>query len=380
MIFSNMKDYLNESTSGFEVEEVIATNEGFTHEGGFEQVLLLAESEMHAIKMTGMNCESYSLVKAIQESASGMLTESSMEEAYMLQEKVLGGLFESLRQMLKRLAGRVKEIINSLKMQFDKTFNKTAYLTNAKEALKGVSDFNDVSIEGYTYTQNAVDPISYYNKMAGKARSEYEKVVGKIKDGITKVEEAKKSNEEAIKAYEEYKSEDFIDTMIKETGADDRADYAKHLYKELRNGKDSKDEITVTSTSESFKMIDGFKTAQATISGLANKVDTLYSAAKKAIDDAEKKHNKVHGEAKDGAKVGTELKLKMIQSWADRTSKANVFANEAIKAKLAAIREEKAQNVTLINKAMSGSKKARKEARLGESTDIVSQFMPEYLR
>lgn len=376
MIFSSIGNILNESQMS--IEEVVATNEGYTFEGGFERALILAEEENHAIKMAHVNCETFALYKAISESTDGVLSESSIEEAYVLQEKVLGSLFENLRQMLKKLAGRVKEIINSLKMHFDKTFNKSNYLTNAKDKLKQVSNFGGAKIEGFSYTQDAVDPVAIYNKMANKAKSEHEKILGMVKDA-NKVEDARKQNEGAIKAYEEFKSEEFLNKMAKEAGAEDRQAYSKHLYQELRNGKDVKEEMDITSTSEAFKMLDGFKTTQATLNGLAAKVDTLYSAAKKTIDEAEKKHTKVHQNSQDGARVAAELRLKVIQAWADRTSKANVMANEAIKAKLAALREEKSQNMALISKAMSGAKKSQKDAKLGEST-VIDSFMPAFLK
>lgn len=376
MLF-NLGNIINESTSN--VEELQPTNEGFTFEGGFENALMLAEQESHAIKMAGLNCDLYASAKLMEEAKNSTLSESAIEGAYLLQEKVLGSLFESLRNMLRKLATRVKEVIKTLGMHFDKIFNKKGYLTTAKDKLKTVTNFGEAKLDGYTYSQDAVDPVAIYNKMAAKAKAKHESILGMVKSA-DKVEEARTNNAEAIKAYEEFKSEDYLDTLAAEAGASDRADYTTHLFKELRSGKDSKDEITIDGTSKAFAMLDGFKTANTKLQALGSKVDTLYSAAKKSIDEAEKKHNKTTAEAKDGAKVVAELKLKVIQTWADRTAKASVMANEAIKAKLGALKEEQSQNYSLISKAMGGAKKADKEAKLDESADLLAQFMPGILR
>ena len=378
MLF-NLGNIINESQNNN--EEILPTNEGFTFEGGFENALMLAEESHHAIKMAGLNCDLYASASLMEAVKTNTLSESAIDSAYILQEKVLGSLFENLRNMLRKLAGRVKEVIKTLGMHFDKVFNKKGYLSSAKDKLKTVTNFGDAKIEGYTYTQGAIDPVNIYNKMAAKAKSEFDGIFNSVKDA-DKVEDARKENETAIKSYEEFKSEEFIDTLAKEAGADDRADYIAYLYKTLRDGKDSKEEIKIDGTSKAFGMLDGFKTAQATLNGLSSKVDTLYGAAKKTIDEAEKKHNKTSAEAKDGKKVVAELKLKLIQTWADRTAKASVMANEAIKAKLGALKEEQSQNYSLISKAMGGAKKADKDAKLDESGSdaLLRQFMPNILR
>lgn len=376
MLFNQFENILSESSFGGDVPLVEATNNGYNLED-MTCIILESTQDLHRVSMGGLTSEAYCAYKLVESSKLGTLNESTLHEAEMLQEKVNLSIFDNIKKIIKKVLAKIKEIINNLKMQFNKLFNQKAWLTEAKNRLKNVSDFNDAKIDGYNFTIDALDP----EKVFEKARAVVDKKANEILDAVVSdnvetVEDAKEKNKTALKAFEEFKDSMFEDEIAKAVDADSISELGAQFSKVCRDGKDSTDEITITGTSDAFKCLDKLASASSKLKSVEQRLNTVYSSTIKEINKKENEYKKLAEKAEKGERYVAEIKKQTYTKQAERIGTVFNIAIQASKAKLEALNAEAKQSKTLISKALAGSKAAKKKGVDLSESGLMSAFIP----
>lgn len=230
-----LENYLNENTNSFEHEDfnVEATQEGFDFENaGVQEVIGLTLRESNALNMAQLGSE----VLCIK-----LMNENASEEAEAIQENVITSFFGKVKEIIKKMWARMKEVMNTVVIYFTKMANDKAFINRIENALKSYSDFSGLEIEGYDFTLDAIDPEACYSKVISAINSKF----NGIKPTAGKDAEATKANiKPAQEALEKATDEDAKDDYLKAGFGCTKDDFNDEMFKVFRNGKDSKESIT----------------------------------------------------------------------------------------------------------------------------------------
>ena len=376
MLFNQFENILSESSFGGDASLVEATNNGYNLED-MTCIILESTQDLHKVSMGGLTSEAYCAYKLVESSKLGTLNESTLYEAEMLQEKVNLSIFDNIKKIIKKVLAKIKEIINNLKMQFIKLFNQKAWLSEAKNRLKNVSDFNDAKIDGYNFTIDALDPEKVFEKARAVVDKKAKEIIDAVvSDNIESVEDAKEKNKTALKSFEEFKDSMFEDEIAKAVDADSISELGAQFSKVCRDGKDSTDEITITGTSDAFKCLDKLASASSKLKSVEQRLNTVYSSTIKEINKKENEYKKLAEKAEKGDKYVAEIKKQTYTKQAERIGTVFNIAIQASKAKLEALNAEAKQSKTLISKALAGSKAAKKKGVDLSESGLMSAFIP----
>ena len=166
-----LEQFMNESfdpfNSGYNYD-VEPTNEGYDfNNGGFEIALQECDTESSKLNMADIVAEYQSC---------RLISEGSYGEAAMLQENVLKTFFEKLKEIVKAMWRKMKEIMQTVVLYFTKLTSDTKFITQMKKALNTYRDFSNLEVEGYKFTLDAIDPLASYNNMNKKLHSLFSEV------------------------------------------------------------------------------------------------------------------------------------------------------------------------------------------------------------
>ena len=363
-----LDQYLSESGLIGENYDVEPTNEGFDFDfGGIERINDLCESDSHALNMAVMLAD----VRTCQ-----LMNEGANLEASQLQENVFSSFWEKLKTIVKKMWARVKEVLNSVLLQFTKLANDKAFLTRAKKIMNDSKfDTSGLEVEGFIYTLDAFNPLDAYNKMIKAAGAKFNITcdAGSDKeDAAKKADDAKKKLDDAI-------SDSAIDDYVKAGYGCVVSDLDDTLFKALRNGKDTSEQISFNK-SDCVKAIEGYKSRVNSVNSLKTQMDSAYKNALKTITDLQKENDKqVENAETQGPRQ--QLLRGVYTKHGDMLKTLLTHANKGCSAKLKAFKDERSQAKSMIMKAISKSNKNRKENATktwGDSTDLLGNLMDQF--
>ena len=314
-----IEKFLNENGLDPEVvPEIEPTNEGFDMEAlTITDAIGLMEADMHKLEMSRMALE----VNSVANLHRGKML---VEDAIQLQEASIKGAFDAIKGFLSKMWARIKEAWNTFLIKIMKLFKADGKLLQlASAALKNITHTENIEVDGYVYTLDAVVPMTVFTKMKTKieaATGDYDAICGK----------------EAIDAYCEAG-----------TGyAKDK--YVEELKKALRNGASEKVKIKFNQQTVE-ENIKGYKLALSKLKDLKKDIDKAGSDSIAAI-------NKLKKDAeKDEDKKTYEARAKAMKD-------ASTVAAKCVQLKIDAIKEQVGQSRSLLSKAVSGGRKADREA------------------
>lgn len=323
-----IEKFLNENGLNPEVvPEIEPTNEGFDMEAlTITDAIGLMEADMHKLEMSRMALE----VNSVANLHRGKML---VEDAIQLQEASIKGAFDAIKGFLSKMWARIKEAWNTFLIKIMKLFKADDKLIQlASAALKNINHTENIEVDGYVYTLDAVVPMNVFTKMKKKieaATGDYDAICG----------------EEAINAY-----------CTEGTGhAKDK--YVEELKKALRNGASEKVKIKFNQQTVE-ENIKGYKLALSKLKDLKKDIDKAGSESIDAI-------NKLKKDAeKDEDKKTYEARAKAMKD-------ASTVAAKCVQLKIDAIKEQVGQSRSLLSKAVSGGRKADREAAKGTSISTV---------
>src|SRR5574344_379450 len=288
-----LDQFLNESYGYSNIPDVEASNEGFDFEhGGFHEVIGLAESEMHKMRLAEMAVE----CKSVQ-----LLAENSMDAFNLLQENVVTSFFAKIKEIVVKLWQRMKEVINTVKMYFQKIVSDKAFLASAKKALEKHADWSGLEYEGFEFTLDAVDPKAIYNDCKDGINNAIETVgvhkeLDLLKKNTPTPEEKtkiKKLKEELDKATTDEAIKKIFST--KAMGGKSFSDAKNYFFKKFRNDKDSKNKVSFDKKS-ALEAIETLNSSINTAKGISADIDSTHKSTLDVIEEKRKEAEKFNNE------------------------------------------------------------------------------------
>ena len=330
-----LNDYLNES--GYSIIE--ATNEGYDFEfGGMEDVIDLAESDMTKLAFADIISQ-VQICNAINENT----------DIEPLQENAIKSFFEKVKSIIKKMAARVMEVLNSAKLHFQKIFMKNKFIENANKILK---DYNgSVEIEGYNYTVNYDSKKMYETYIS--------KVEKKINDAINAGDNAKTTLENNTNA-------EAVDTIVEESFGSKESEIKTYMFKTLRNGNDSTETIKVNCSS----VLNSLKSQQYMISNIdkiKTEISNMYKSAISTVDGLQKEAEKSNDNNKS-------FKIEAYKKQSTLLTKGLNIANMTVNARLVAIKDNVKQAKSAAMKLISQKKKEDRKENVNASTNIFDMM------
>ena len=367
-----LDNYLNTSSVDTSyVEDVEMTNEGYTINGGVESILLESELASHKMNMLQIGMESKGVMILHEASINGENQEESLRKVNMLMEKVGFGILGKIKDLVKRMWAKMKEIVNSLKMALAKAFSESKYVQMAAKALSDLSDFTDFEYEGYEYDLN-YDLKAKWKKAHDTAYTAYAGAINLIKQGNN----ANHSAEIVTKAKEDLAKLKDTDAMDKYCNAGygcKVSELEKTVFKALRGGTDIKKTIKTINKDAALKILNEFKSNQADINAIAKSIDDSHKEVIAIIDKAIAEYSKTVEDDSDGTKAAlNNLKVSFLNDEASTLKAILNMSNRVTGYKMGALKEEKVQAKAMVSKAISVGKKNKKKAMgtLNASTEF----------
>lgn len=367
-----LDNYLNNSNINTSyIEDVEMTNEGYTINGGVESVLLESEEASHKMNMLQIGMESKGVMILHEASMNGESQAEALEKVNMLMEKVSFGILEKIKDLVKRMWAKMKEIVNSLKMALAKAFSESKYIQMAAKALEGLSDFTDFEYEGYNYDMT-YDLKSRWVKAAAAVTNTFKGIMASIKEGKDAKDSAAKVNT-VKEAVNKAKDIDAMDKYCKAGYGCKVSDLEKTVFKTLRGGAESKTIIKTINKDAALNILKEFKSAQADISAIAKSIDDSHKEVIAILDELIAEYSKEVKNDTTGTKTAfNTLTVSVARDQAAVTKEILNISNRVTGYKMAALKEEKVQAKAMVSKAISVGKKNKKKAmgKLNASTEF----------
>ena len=362
-----LNKFLNESSLiGDNDYEVEMTNEGFRFEdGGISRIISLSESAMSEINM---RCQ-----LAEVEAGKKVIAGATLSEAYMLQENVISSAIGGIKKIIMKIWARMKEVCEAVRMEFNKLFNTSAFLKDAKRILEKINDFKDLEFEGYDFTVDALDANSVYiasEKAVIKAYNAAESALNGVKAGED-TEATRKSVEAHKDVIDALKGDELKKKMTEAAFGCSPEDLNKTIFKKLRNGKDTEEKLS-WDKNKCIKAIEELTSLQNKVKGVADSVNNAHKKALNGVDESIKKAEKANGEAKSTESGITSAKLQILKDKATGLKSALDLSNIATNAKLAVLKTEAAQSKKFISAAIRQGRKNERTNKVSESVDIFN--------
>ena len=349
-----IEQYIESFNNDYNVEIPEPTNEGYDFEfGGFETVIGFSEASLHAINIKD-------IVEQVK--VCNALNESAIEEADMLLEASIKGFFEAIANGIKKFWAKVQEVFKTAALKLDRIFNEKGFITRAKQILS-TAKFNGkkVTVNGYIYTLDAIDPLKIGQNMKGK--------VDEIFNGINIPTGENPDFTSAKESIAKTKSSETMDEIAKASkiaGVNKQSDFKTEVPKVLRNGASEKTDIKFD-PSTAVKFLDTFTSIKNTVLKQKNDVDSLF---KIAISNVKKLQSECDKEKDNTAAV----KIEKYKNNALVLNKTLNMAVSVASMKLSALKEEKSQSKSLIVKAISLIKKGKYDK--GSDGDSNNEIVP----
>lgn len=360
------EDTLSGQSINNNVPDIEMSNEGFRMEdGGAIRAIMLAEDATTELNMICQNSESNSMK---------MMVAGNLSEAYVLQENVITSALGGIKKIIMKLWARMKEVCHSLKLQFEKLFNKSAFLKDAEKTLKNMTDFKDLEFEGYVYSYNTSANDIYkagakvVDDLFGKAESALNPLTAATSTEATAAKlEAIKDKLNALKGTELEKS------LSQAAFKCDTDKINAELFKKFRSGKDSKEKLTF-SKEKCLTAIKQLSTLANAVNSVQQDVDTNHKTAISEVDKLIKDAEKSNNDALDVARPITTAKLALLRDKANALKSALTLANLTTNAHNQALKDEASQSRNFLMAAIRQGSKNAKAANVNASTDIAGAF------
>lgn len=367
-----LDNYLNNSSvDTSHVEDVEMTNEGYTINGGVESVLLESEEASHKMNMLQIGMESKGVMILHEASMNGESQTEALEKVNMLMEKVSFGILEKIKDLVKRMWAKMKEIVNSLKMALAKAFSESKYIQMASKALADLSDFTDFEYEGYNYDMS-YDLKSRWEKANNAAANSFKGIIASIKEGKEAKDSATKVN--AVReSVNKVKDTEAMDKYCNAGYGCKVSDLEKTVFKTLRGGTDTKTTIKTINKDAALNILKEFKSAQADINSIAKSIDDSHKEVIAFLDGLIAEYSKEVKNDTTGTKTAyNNLVVSVARDEASVIKEILNISNRVTGYKMAALKEEKVQAKAMVSKAIAVGKKNKKKAmgKLNASTEF----------
>lgn len=367
-----LDNYLNNSNNNTSyIEDVEMTNEGYTINGGVESVLLESEEASHKMNMLQIGMESKGVMILHEASMNGESQAEALEKVNMLMEKVSFGILEKIKDLVKRMWAKMKEIVNSLKMALAKAFSESKYIQMAAKALEGLSDFTDFEYEGYNYDMS-YDVGRRWAKAHDAAVDVFMGIRSSAKEGKDAKDSATKVNT-VRDAVNKAKDSEAMDKYCKAGYGCKVSDLEKTVFKALRGGAESKTTIKTINKDAALNILKEFKSAQADINAIAKSIDDTHKEVIATLDTLIADYSKEVKNDTTGTKTAyNNLIVSVVRDEASVVKEILNISNRVTGYKMAALKEEKVQAKGMVSKAIAVGKKNKKKAmgKLNASTEF----------
>lgn len=334
---------IGESTNELIEESVEPTSEGLDFEmGGFEIATELAEQSSFMLGVA----HTADQMRILQQSSN--LSEAT-ENMEALAEASVKGVFQKIKDIIKKMWKRLTEVMNTVINYFTKLASDTKFIQRVKSQLQ---DYNkSVTLQGYKFTINAVDPKKSYDAMVNSVKGKFSAV----------------NTKEALDNATNF---DAIDSYVKTGFGFGKTSFENDLFKALRNGSDSQSEVTFNKQSL-ISAVEGYKTSVSVVKSAKVKIDSVYSSAIKQVDNLASENNKIQAKT-DADKEKQSIKSAVYKQEADMLKNLLSYTNKAVSAQVSALKAERSQAKNALMQALKDSKKTAESTELGESTEFES--------
>lgn len=299
-----------------------------------------------------------------------LLNESTAENAVMLMEGVLSKAAEGVKTIIQKLWAKMKGVVDSVKLAIKKLFNNDAFILEASKQLEKMNDFSGLEFEGYDYTLDAIDPKAIYLKAGEKVDTIIDKVYQSLSSlkGTDTVEGTNKQVDKTgfRTVMEELEPDKLNDTLAQTALGCDYNELNEELAKKLRNGEDSKKQIS-WNKSAAINAIKNLKSLTNSLNSVSQSVDVAHKNALARVDKFIKQFNK-NADAKSSSYEPVKQAMNQLTNKSTKALQtALAISNLAVNAKLSALQEQASQAKSHIMAAISQGKKNKGKA-LQEST------------
>ena len=381
MISNVLDQFLNESTTGYDVVEPMPSNEGFEFEfGGVARINALAEAALDELTAIEIANE----VKCCKMLAEG----ADDSQILVLQENVITSMIDGAKKILQKLWARMKSICQSVKLQFEKIFNTKGFIRDAEKILKHMTDFSDLELEGYNFTLNDVNLQQIAEKMIGFVKgiaSESKNIdinsLG-INDTVTIEQTREKISSKSKPIMEKLgEGETRNDNLCNAALGCNFSDLNSTIFKTLRGGKDTEETVSWNKDA-CLKALKEFSSMQNTLNSVSKDVDLMFKKATAELDDMKKLIDIASdpNKLKDNAKEVVNARKNVINACAKALTESMTMCNTISGAKLQALKDQASQSKRFISKAISqGKKNASSPSNVNASTDITDSVIGDIL-